>query len=113
MNNVHTFRTKRATVARSPRPSPAMIRAEIEAAALAAMDAADRLIAILDSLDGDENDEDGADAEPSLGAPEQHHGSQVIWLRGSVAPTPTAKSPSRTPPDETPSHSARRRLPRP
>lgn len=83
MSNVHTFRPKRPAVGHVPRPSPAVIRAEIEAAALAAMDAADRLIAILDGLDGDENDEDGADAEPSLGAPEQHHGSQVVWLRGS------------------------------
>lgn len=83
MSNVHTFRPKRSTVEHVPRLSPAVIRAEIEAAALAAMDAADRLIAILDGLDGDENLEDGADAEPSLGAPEQHHGSQVVWLRGS------------------------------
>jgi hypothetical protein len=60
-----------------------MIRAEIEAVALAAMDAADRLIAILDGLDGDENLEDGGDAEPSLGAPEHNHGSQVVWLWGS------------------------------
>ncbi|WP_082470570.1 hypothetical protein [Methylobacterium sp. Leaf86] len=83
MSNVHTFCPKRSTVEHVRRPSPAVIRAEIETAALAAMDAADRLIAILDGLDGDENDEDGADAEPSLGAPEQYHGSQVVWLRGS------------------------------
>lgn len=83
MSNIQTFRPKRSTVEHVPRPSPSVIRAEIEAAALAAMDAADRLIAILDGLDGDENLEDGADAEPSLGAPEQHHGSQVVWLRGS------------------------------
>ncbi|MCJ2132165.1 hypothetical protein [Methylobacterium sp. E-045] len=60
-----------------------MIRAEIEAAALAAMDAADRLIAILDGMDGDENLEDGGDAEPSLGAPEQHDACQVVWLRST------------------------------
>ncbi|MCC0808710.1 hypothetical protein FPV16_21300 [Methylobacterium sp. W2] len=83
MSNVHTFHPKRATVAQTPLPSPAVIRAEIEVAALAAMDAADRLIAILDGLDGDETLEDGGDTEPSLGAPEQHHGSQVVWLRGS------------------------------
>ena len=28
-------------------------------------------------------DEDGGDAEPSLGAPENHHASQIVWLRGS------------------------------
>lgn len=83
MSNVHPFQPKRPAAGHVHRPSPAMVRAEIEAAALAAMDAADRLIAILDGIDGDENDEDGADAEPSLGAPEHHHGSQVVWLRGS------------------------------
>ncbi|MCJ2131275.1 hypothetical protein [Methylobacterium sp. E-045] len=83
MSNVHTLRPKRPAVGHPFHPSPAMIRAEIEAAALAAMDAADRLIAILDGMDGDENLEDGGDAEPCLGAPEQHHGSQVVWLRGS------------------------------
>ncbi|MHC1999531.1 hypothetical protein ACYQR9_03690 [Methylobacterium sp. CM6241] len=82
MSNVHIFRP-RSAAAQISRPSPAMIRTEIEAAAVAAMDAADRLIAILDGLDGDEDLEDGGDAEPSLGAPEQHHGSQVVWLRGS------------------------------
>lgn len=45
-------------------------------------DAIERLIAMLDALDGDADLEDGADAEPSLGAPDGHD-SQLIWLRGS------------------------------
>lgn len=76
---------------RRPQPAPVVqtdvldgpaLRAEIEAAAQAALDHADALIAILDRLDGEPDDEDGADAEPSLGAPEGH-ASQVVWLRGS------------------------------
>lgn len=75
---------------RRPQPAPVVrtdvltgpaLRAEIEAAAQAALDHADALIAILDRLDGEPDDEDGADAEPSLGAPEGH-ASQVVWLRG-------------------------------
>ncbi|KQP79461.1 hypothetical protein ASF60_22760 [Methylobacterium sp. Leaf113] len=66
-----------------PVPSSAEIRRQIEDAAQAALDTADRLIALLDQIEGDTDREDGADAEPSLGAPENHHASQVVWLRGS------------------------------
>ncbi|MCJ2093109.1 hypothetical protein MKK67_11455 [Methylobacterium sp. J-072] len=38
---------------------------------------------MLDRMDGDADDEDGGDAEPSLAAPENHTGSQVTWLRGN------------------------------
>ena len=84
MSNVHTFTPRRPTVAPKPLPvpSPAEMRRQIEEAAQAALDTADRLIALLDRMDGDEDREDGADAEPSLGAPEGH-ASQVVWLRGS------------------------------
>ncbi|WP_246696859.1 hypothetical protein [Methylobacterium planeticum] len=58
------------------------MRAQIEEAAQAALDAAERLIGILDRMDGNPDDEDGANAEPSLGAPEDHE-SQVVWLLGS------------------------------
>jgi hypothetical protein len=78
--NVITFR---------PRPKPAILRdqqaafrEQIEVAAQAALDTADKLIAILNEMDGDPDLEDGADDEPSLGAPEGH-ASQVVWLRGS------------------------------
>ena len=81
MGEVHPFRPRTAVERPAP-PSPAAMRAEIEAAALAAMDIANRLIAVLDAMDGDTELEDGGDAEPSLGAPEGH-ASQVVWLHGS------------------------------
>jgi hypothetical protein len=85
MSNIHTFaprpRPAAAPVA-LPVPSTAEIRHQIEEAAQAALDTADRLIALLDRLNG--NGEDRADAEPSLGALENHHASQVVWLRGSA-----------------------------
>ncbi|KQP67692.1 hypothetical protein ASF41_21660 [Methylobacterium sp. Leaf111] len=62
------------------------MRRQLEDAAQAALDTADRLIALLDRLDGDSDREDGADAEPSLGAPE-NHASQIVWLRGSSSDT--------------------------
>jgi hypothetical protein len=58
-------------------------REEFERLAELALDIVDRIVSILDEGDGDPDHEDGVDAEPSLGAPENHHGSQVIWLRGS------------------------------
>ncbi len=84
MSNVHPFAPRRLGPASLPLPalSPAEVRQEIEDAAQAVLDTADRLIALLDRLDGDADREDGADAEPSLGAPE-NHASQVVWLRGS------------------------------
>jgi hypothetical protein len=44
---------------------------------------ADRIIAVLDSLDGDADHEDGGDDEPSSAAPENATGSQVVYMRGS------------------------------
>ena len=73
---------------RSPEPtappplSDADLRTHIEAEAQAALDVADRLIALLDRIDGDTDFEDGGDAEPTLAAPENLGGSQVAWLRG-------------------------------
>ena len=86
MSNVHPFAPRRRTPAAPvalPAPSPAEVRRQIEDAAQAALDTADRLIALLDRLHGDSDREDDADAEPSLGAPENHHALQVVWLRGS------------------------------
>ncbi|SFV14494.1 hypothetical protein SAMN02799631_05883 [Methylobacterium sp. 174MFSha1.1] len=80
MANVITFRPRPKPDA--PRDAQAAFREQIEVAAQAALDTADKLIAILNEMDGDTDLEDGADAEPSLGAPEGH-ASQVIWLRGS------------------------------
>lgn len=83
MSNVHPFVPRRsaAPLVGLPAPSPAEVRNQIEDAAQAALDTADRLIALLDRLDDYADREDGADAEPSLGAPENHHASQVVWLR--------------------------------
>ena len=77
----------------TPRPKPvspdlgtlagAALRASLEEAAQVALDAADRIIAVLDRMDGDTDLEDGADAEPSLAAPENTTGSQVVYMRGS------------------------------
>ena len=43
----------------------------------------ERVIALLDTWDGDADLEPDADAEPSLAAPENHHGTQVGWCRGN------------------------------
>ncbi|MGE8128925.1 hypothetical protein ACQKQD_18290 [Methylobacterium sp. NPDC080182] len=66
------------TAAAAPIP-----REEFEKLAELALDIVDRIVALLDADDGDPDTEDGGDAEPSLGAPENHHGSQVVWLRGT------------------------------
>lgn len=85
MSNVHILTPRRPAVAPAvlPAPSPDEIRRQIEDAAQSALDTAERLIALLDQIEGDTDQEDGADAEPSLGAPENHHASQIVWLRGS------------------------------
>ena len=79
----------------TPRPKPAnpdleplagpTLRASLEEAAQVALDAANRIIAVLDRMDGDPDLEDSADAEPALAAPENHTGSQVVWMRGNDA----------------------------
>ena len=85
MGDVLTFtpRPKPATVRdySEPLAGPAL-RASLEEAAQIALDAADRIIAVLDRMDGDPDLEDGADAEPSLAAPENAIGSQVVYMRG-------------------------------
>lgn len=75
------------------------LQAEIEAVAQAALDQADRLIAILDRMDGNTDDEDGADGadgKPSLGAPEGHS-SQIVWLRGGDRDLEVTNVPEPTP----------------
>ena len=85
MSNVHTFTPCRPAAASVtlPAPSSAEVRRQIEDAAQAALDTADRLIALLDRMESDTDREDGGDAEPFLGAPENHHAPQIVWLRGS------------------------------
>ena len=80
MADILTFRARPRPTA--PRDAQAAFREQIEVAAQAALDTADKLIAILNEMDGDPDLEDGGDDEPSLGAPEGH-ASQIVWLRGS------------------------------
>ena len=101
----------------TPRPKPTApaileplsgpaLRASLEEVAQTALDAADRIIAVLDRMDGDTDHEDNGDAEPSLAAPE-NQGSQVTWLRGTdrdreakapepVLPEVSAETPAAT-----------------
>ena len=95
----------------TPRPKPAepdaleplagaALRTSLEEAAQVALDAADCIIAVLDRMDGDTDIEDGGDDEPSLAAPENVTGSQVVYMRGSdrdrEAETPEAVLPEVT-----------------
>ncbi|MCJ2102243.1 hypothetical protein MKK82_25865, partial [Methylobacterium sp. E-046] len=66
-------------------PARAALRASLEEAVQIAVDAADRIIAVLDSLDGDANDQGCGDADPSLAAPENVAGSQVVYICGTDA----------------------------
>lgn len=82
MADVLAFRPKARPVSyRTPPLSPGAQRKMIEEAAQAALDVAERLVSLLDTLDGSPDDEDGGDPEPSLGTPEGH-ASQVVWLPG-------------------------------
>lgn len=92
MSNVLTFQPRPRPAA--PRDVQAAFREQIEVAAQAALDTADKLIAILDQMDGNPDDEDGADDEPSLGAPEGH-ASQIVWLRGGDRDLETIASENR------------------
>jgi len=81
MGDVLTFtpRPKPANPDLEPLAGPAL-RASLEEAAQVVLDAADRIIAVLDGMDGDADHEDD---ESSLAAPENHTGSQVVWMRGN------------------------------
>ena len=83
MGDIITFRARAVAPHVPPALSPAETRRVIEEAAQAALDTADSLLAILDRMDGDADAEDGGDAEPALAAPENHHDSQIGWLRGN------------------------------
>ena len=84
MGDVLTF-TPRPKPAAPEIPEPlagAALRASLEEAAQTALDAADRIIAVLNRMDGDADHEDSGDEEPSLAAPENAAGSQVVYMRG-------------------------------
>ena len=84
MSNVVRFPGRKDTAAK---PIP---REKFERLAELSLDVVDLIVSILNDVDGDldfeavdPDREDGGDAEPSMGAPENHHTSQVVWLRGS------------------------------
>ncbi|TXM93219.1 hypothetical protein FV223_09045 [Methylobacterium sp. WL116] len=83
MGDVPTFRPRAVAPHVPAPPSLAETRRMIEEAAQSALDTADSLLAILDRMDGDADAEDGGDAEPALAALEDHHGSQIVWLRNN------------------------------
>ncbi|TXM66966.1 hypothetical protein FV226_22610 [Methylobacterium sp. WL12] len=87
MSNVLTFapRPKVAVPVEPATMTEAEIRTRLGEALQTVLDAADHIIAVLDRMDGDTDAEDGGDAEPALAAPENHHGSQVVWMRGNDA----------------------------
>jgi hypothetical protein len=84
-NNVLTFkpRLKPAAPETPERSVGAELRAQIEAGVQAALDLADHNIAVLNGMDGCPDLEDRGDVEPSLAAPENSEGSQVVYTRGS------------------------------
>ena len=88
--------TPRPRPALPPKPSTADMRAQIEAAAQSALDTAEKLIAILDQMDGNPDEEDGGDAEPSRGAPEGHV-APLTWLRGTTRDLEIDRQPETRP----------------
>ncbi|TXN73401.1 hypothetical protein [Methylobacterium sp. WL6] len=94
MSNVLTFRPRAPQAQPASAALPAAIRAQIEEAAQTALDTADTLLGILDRLDGDT---DAEDTEPALAAPENHHGSQIVWLHGNGGDR-EAEAPETVPP---------------
>lgn len=84
MGDVLTFTPRpKLTAPEVPEPlAGAALRASLEEAAQTALDAADRIIAVLDRMDGDADSEDGGDDEPTLAAPENTGGSQIVYMRG-------------------------------
>ena len=83
MGDVLTFAPRPRAAAPQPAEplSASDLRSRLEEAAQTALDAADKIIAALDHIDGDADLEPDADAEPSLAAPEGQM-SQVGWARG-------------------------------
>ena len=95
MADILPFRLRpRTTVGR--KPTTAIVpREDLEEAAHAALDCADRLIAILDRMDGDLDLEPGGDDEPSLGAPEEH-ANNILWFRGTARDLELDQQPEMT-----------------
>ncbi|MCJ2069743.1 hypothetical protein MKK75_13245 [Methylobacterium sp. J-030] len=85
MGDVLPF-TPRLKSAAPETPEPlagAALRAHLEEIGHAAFDIGQQVIDLLDHMDGDTDLEDGGDDEPSLAAPENTTGSQVVYMRGN------------------------------
>lgn len=95
MADILTF-APRPRPALPPEPTRADMRAQIEAALEAALTTVDHLVAVLDQMDGNPDEEDGGDAEPSLGAPEGHV-AQLPWLRGTTRDLELDRQPETRP----------------
>lgn len=95
MADILTF-APRPRPALPPEPMQADMRAQIEAALEVALTTVDHLVAVLDQMDGNPDEEDGADAEPSLGAPEGHV-AQLPWLRGTTRDLEIDRQPETRP----------------
>lgn len=85
MGEIRTFtpRPRRCPAPPSVPPDTATVRVELEQLGHAVFDIVERIVTLLDRMDGDADREDGGDAEPDLGAPEGH-GNQIVWLRGTT-----------------------------
>lgn len=77
MSNVITFPGRRHPIAQL------INRDHVERMVDAALEFAERAIAVLDDLDGDADRETGGDEEPSLAAPERPYDPQIVWSRGA------------------------------
>ncbi|MGU3665118.1 hypothetical protein ACLBX9_13135 [Methylobacterium sp. A49B] len=84
MGDVLTFAPRpKPNAPESPEPlASAEPRAQLEAGVQAALDVADHFNAVLNGMDGCPDLEDGDDTEPSLAAPGNTGGSQVVDMRG-------------------------------
>lgn len=62
-------------------PATTIPREEFERLAELALDIVDRIVALLDDADGDQDAEDGGESEPSLASPAGGP-CQLIWAAG-------------------------------
>ncbi|KAA0122831.1 hypothetical protein CIW48_15420 [Methylobacterium sp. P1-11] len=77
-----TPRPKRTAPEALPPLAGAELRASLEEAAQTALDAADRIIAVLDRMDGGVDHDETGGSKPSLASPENVTYSQVVYMRG-------------------------------
>ena len=82
MSNIVRFpASRRIEVTTSSKQVTTIPREEFERLAELALDVVDRIVALLDDVDGDPDAEEGGDAEPSLAAPIGGP-CQLVWAAG-------------------------------